>query len=54
MEIGTDKETISSLGNLYSDTNLLENISFVLFNVLQNMSDQNITRLQNQELHLKI
>jgi hypothetical protein len=54
VEIGTDKETISSLGNLYSDTNLLENISFVLFNVLQNMSDQNITRLQNQELHLKI
>lgn len=54
VEIGTDNETISSLGNLYSDTNLLENISFVLFNVLQNISDENITRLQNKELHLRI
>lgn len=54
VEVGTENETICSLGNLTCETNFLENLSFVLFNVLQSISDENIAKLQNKEFHIRI
>ncbi len=54
IEIGTDKETISSLGNLKAGTNLLENISFVVFHTLASLDEEALEKLKQNEYHLRV
>lgn len=54
IEITEQDELISAFGNIESDTNLVENLIFVLVNTMKSLPEEYLQKLQNNLLSIRI
>ncbi len=54
IEITDSESSITSLGNIESDVPILDNIIYVLINVIKTLDPEEFERLKNNELTIKI
>jgi hypothetical protein len=54
IEISDSESSITSLGNIENDVTILDNIIYVLINTIKTLAPEDIDRLKNNELTIKI
>lgn len=54
IEIVDQNESIAALGNIENDINILDNIIFVLINTIKTLDTENIEKLKNNQLNIRL